>query len=172
MRIYPTLEEVQQLAATGKYDVIPVSGEILSDFITPIEALRILKNISKHTFMLESAQADETWGRYTFLGFDPISAITCVGGSVNGVLEAGKVKYVTGNPNDYLREVLSHYRSPRFPNLPPFTGGLMGYFAYDYFGYSEPSIRKAVTDTEQFRDVDLMLFDKIITFDNIRQKII
>lgn len=172
MRIYPTFEEVQQLAATGKYDVIPVSGEILSDFITPIEALRILKNISKHTFMLESAQADETWGRYTFLGFDPISAITCVGGSVNGVLEAGKVKYVTGNPNDYLREVLSHYRSPRFPNLPPFTGGLMGYFAYDYFGYSEPSIRKAVTDTEQFRDVDLMLFDKIITFDNIRQKII
>ena len=172
MRIYPTLEEVQQLAATGRYDVIPVSGEILSDFITPIEALRILKNISKHTFMLESAQADETWGRYTFLGFDPISAITCVGGSVNGVLEAGKVKYVTGNPNDYLREVLSHYKSPRFSNLPPFTGGLMGYFAYDYFGYSEPSIRKAVTDTEQFRDVDLMLFDKIIAFDNIRQKII
>ncbi|MBO4668795.1 MAG: anthranilate synthase component I [Lachnospiraceae bacterium] len=172
MNIFPDYEEVKQLAATGKYDVIPVSGEILSDFITPIEALRILKNISKHTFMLESAQADETWGRYTFLGFDPISAITCVGGNVNGVLEAGKVKYVTGNPNDYLREVLSHYRSPRFSNLPPFTGGLMGYFAYDYFGYSEPSIRKAVTDTEQFRDVDLMLFDKIITFDNIRQKII
>ncbi|MBO4324586.1 MAG: anthranilate synthase component I [Lachnospiraceae bacterium] len=172
MNIFPDYEEVKQLAATGKYDVIPVSGEILSDFITPIEALRILKNISKHTFMLESAQADETWGRYTFLGFDPISAITCVGGTVNGVLEAGKVKYVTGNPNDYLREVLSHYRSPRFSNLPPFTGGLMGYFAYDYFGYSEPSIRKDVTDTEQFRDVDLMLFDKIITFDNIRQKII
>ena len=172
MRIYPELEEVKQLAATGKYDVIPVSGEILSDFITPIEALRILKNISKHTFMLESAQADETWGRYTFLGFDPISAITCVGGNVNGVLEAGKVKYVTGNPNEYLREVLSHYKSPRFSNLPPFTGGLMGYFAYDYFGYSEPSIRKDVTDTEQFRDVDLMLFDKIIAFDNIRQKII
>lgn len=172
MRIYPELEEVKQLAATGRYDVIPVSGEILSDFITPIEALRILKNISKHTFMLESAQADETWGRYTFLGFDPISAITCVGGNVNGVLEAGKVKYVTGNPNEYLREVLSHYKSPRFSNLPPFTGGLMGYFAYDYFGYSEPSIRKDVTDTEQFRDVDLMLFDKIIAFDNIRQKII
>ena len=172
MRIYPELEEVKQLAATGRYDVIPVSGEILSDFITPIEALRILKNISKHTFMLESAQADETWGRYTFLGFDPISAITCVGGNVNGVLEAGKVKYVTGNPNDYLREVLSHYKSPRFSNLPPFTGGLMGYFAYDYFGYSEPSIRKDVTDTEKFRDVDLMLFDKIIAFDNIRQKII
>ena len=172
MRIYPELEEVKQLAATGRYDVIPVSGEILSDFITPIEALRILKNISKHTFMLESAQADETWGRYTFLGFDPISAITCVGGTVNGVLEAGKVKYVTGNPNDYLREVLSHYKSPRFSNLPPFTGGLMGYFAYDYFGYSEPSIRKDVTDTEKFRDVDLMLFDKIIAFDNIRQKII
>lgn len=172
MKIQPSYEEVQQLAETGKYDVIPVSCEILSDFITPIEALRILKNLSKHTFLLESAQSNETWGRYTFLGFDPISAITAVGGTVNGVLEAGKVKYVTGNPADYLREVLSHYRSPRFSYLPPFTGGLMGYFSYDYLGYSEPSVRIPVEDSEHFRDVDLMLFDKIITFDNIRQKII
>ena len=129
MQFSPTLEEVKSLADTGNYDVIPVSCEILSDFITPIEALRILKNLSKHTFLLESAQSNETWGRYTFLGFDPISAITAVGGTVNGVLEAGKVKYVTGNPADYLREVLSHYRSPRFSYLPPFTGGLMGYFS-------------------------------------------
>ena len=172
MNIQPSYEEVQQLAATGQYDVIPVSCEILSDFITPIEALRILKNLSKHTFLLESAQSNETWGRYTFLGFDPISAITAVGGTVNGVLEAGKVKYVTGNPADYLREVLSHYRSPRFSYLPPFTGGLMGYFSYDYLGYSEPSVRIPVEDSEHFRDVDLMLFDKVITFDNIRQKII
>ena len=172
MNIQPSYEEVQRLAATGDYDVIPVSREILSDFITPIEALRILKNLSKHTFLLESAQSNETWGRYTFLGFDPISAITAVGGTVNGVLEAGKVKYVTGDPADYLRKVLSHYRSPRFPYLPPFTGGLMGYFSYDYLGYSEPSVRIPVEDNEHFRDVDLMLFDKIIAFDNIRQKII
>ncbi|MBO4685565.1 MAG: anthranilate synthase component I, partial [Lachnospiraceae bacterium] len=107
MKFFPTLEEVRQLAASGQYDVLPVSTEILSDFTTPIETMRILKNVSKHCFLLESAQADETWGRYTFLGFDPKLEITCVGGEINGVLDAGRMKYVTGNPAEYLRQVLS-----------------------------------------------------------------
>ena len=172
MKIMPDLDTVQEIASTGKYDVLPVSCEILSDFTTPIETMRILKHISRHCYMLESAQADETWGRYTFLGFDPKMEITCIGGTMNGVLDAGKLKYVTGNPSDYLRKVLSGYKSPRFEYLPPFTGGLVGYFSFDYFGYSEPSVRTAAEDSENFRDVDLMLFDKVIAFDNIRQKII
>ena len=172
MNVSPAFSEVERIAATGKYDVLPVSCEILSDFITPIEAIRILKNVSKHCYMLESAQADETWGRYTFLGFDPKYAITCIGGSFNGVLDAGRQKYVTGNPSEYLRKVLSQYRSPRFDGLPPFTGGLVGYFSFDYLGYSEPSVRSEVEDTENFKDVDLMLFDKVIAFDNVRQKIV
>ena len=49
---------------------------------------------------------------------------------------------------------------------------LVGYFSYDYLGYSEPSVRRSVTDRENFKDVDLMLFDKVIAFDNVRQKII
>ena len=108
MKTTPEFADVEMIAASGKYDVLPVSCEILSDFITPIEAMRILKNVSKHCYMLESAQADETWGRYTFLGFDPTMEITCIGGTMNGVLDAGRMKYVTGNPSSYLREVLSH----------------------------------------------------------------
>ena len=172
MKILPAIEEVERIAATGKYDVLPVSCEILSDFTTPIETVRRLKNVSKHCFMLESAQADEKWGRYTFLGFDPKMEITCIGGNMNGVLDAGKMKYVTGNPAGYLREVLSKYKSPHFDYLPPFTGGLVGYFAFDYLAYSEPSVKTNAEDTENFKDVDLMLFDKVIAFDNIRQKII
>ena len=114
MTVSPTLEEVRELAATGRYDVLPVSCEILSDFTTPIETMKILKNVSSHCYMLESASADEKWGRYTFLGFDPTQAITCIGGTMNGVLDAGKQKYVTGDPSAYLRQVLSKYRSPRF----------------------------------------------------------
>ena len=172
MKIMPTLAEVKEIASTAKYTVLPVSCEILSDFITPIETMKILKNVSKHCYMLESAQADETWGRYTFLGFDPKMEITCIGGTMNGVLEAGKLKYVTGNPSGYLRDVLSKYKSPRIEGMPPFTGGLVGYFSFDYLGYSEPSVRTQAEDSEKFRDVDLMLFDKVIAFDNIRQKII
>lgn len=172
MKIMPTLAEVREIAATEKYTVLPISCEILSDFITPIETMKILKNVSEHCYMLESAQANETWGRYTFLGFDPKMEITCIDGTMNGVLEAGRLKCVTGNPSDYLREVLSQYKSPRIEGMPPFTGGLVGYFSFDYLGYSEPSVRTQAEDSEKFRDVDLMLFDKVIAFDNIRQKII
>ncbi len=172
MVISPAFSEVERIAASGQYDVVPVSCEILSDFITPIETMRILKNISRHCYMLESAQENETWGRYTFLGFDPGMEITCIGGAMKGVLDAGRMKYVTGNPSEYIREVLSGYRSPRIEGLPPFTGGLVGYFSFDYFGYSEESVRNTARDTENFRDVDLMLFDKVIAFDNMRQKII
>ena len=61
MKISPTLSEVRQIAATGNYNVLPVSMELLSDFITPIEAMRILQNVSTHCYMLESAQASEYW---------------------------------------------------------------------------------------------------------------
>ena len=172
MKVLPQFEDVEKLVESKKYDVIPISCEILSDFITPIEATRILKNVSKHCFMLESAQANETWGRYTFLGFDPKMEITCIGGAINGVLDAGRMKYVTGNPSEYIRKVLSQYKSPRFDYLPPFAGGLVGYFSYDYLGYSEPSAKVEVSDSEGFKDVDLMLFEKVIAFDNMKQKII
>ena len=168
MKISPTLSDVKKIAATGQYHVLPVSLEILSDFTTPIETMKILKNVSSHCYMLESAQANETWGRYTFLGFDPKLEITCV----DGEMKIGNFKVKTENPSHYLRQILADYKSPRFEDLPSFTGGLVGYFSYDYLGYSEPSVKCDVEDTENFKDVDLMLFDKVIAFDHLRQKII
>ena len=172
MKVYPAREEVIKMAEEGKYDVLPVSCEILSDFTTPIQVVRILRTVSRHCFMLESAQADENWGRYTFLGFDPTMEVTCQDGCIKMKTEAIRQSFTDRQPSDFLRSVLARYRSPRFPYLPPFTGGLVGYFSYDYFGYSEPGVRTCAEDTEGFQDVDLMLFDKVIAFDNIRQKII
>ena len=168
MKIFPEFSDVKKIADEGIYNVLPVSTEILSDFTTPIETMKILKNVSIHCYMLESAQADETWGRYTFLGFDPKLEITCT----DGEMKAGSLRVKTEDPSRYLRQILEEYKSPRFDCLPPFTGGLVGYFSYDYLGYSEPSVRRPLEDTENFRDVDLMLFDKVIVFDHVRQKIV
>lgn len=168
MRILPDLNRVQEIAATGKYNVLPVSCEMLSDFITPIETMRILQNVSTHCYMLESAQASEAWGRYTFLGFDPKLEITCM----NGEMKIGNLSVKTDQPSYYIRQILSEYKSPSFDYLPSFTGGLVGYFSYDYLGYKEPAVRCEVEDTDAFKDVDLMLFDKVIAFDNLCQKII
>ncbi len=168
MVIMPSKEEIEKIAAEGKYKVLPVSCELLSDFITPIETMRILKNVSSHCYLLESAQANETWGRYTFLGYDPKLEISCV----KGQMKIGDLSIQTEDPAGYLRQILAEYKSPRFSYLPSFTGGLVGYFSYDYLGYSEPSVRCKAEDTENFKDVDLMLFDQVIAFDNLRQKII
>ena len=168
MKVMPSIEEVRELAKTGKYDVVPVSCEILSDFTTPIETIRILKNASTHAYMLESAWANERWGRYTFLGFDPKLEITCI----NGEITYGDKTEMTDDPSKIIREIMSRFKSPRFDYLPSFTGGLVGYFSYDYLTYAEPTARCEVIDEENFKDVDLMLFDKVIAFDHVRQKLI
>ena len=134
MKILPTLAEVREIA-----------------FTTPIEIIKILKNVSTHCYMLESAQANETWGRYTFLGFDPKMEITCV----DGEMKIGNLKLKTEHPSDYLRQILADYKSPRFDYLPTFTGGLVGYFSYDYLGYSEPTVKCGAKDTE-----DLIISDR------------
>ena len=168
MNILPNLEDVRRLEASGEYKVVPISCEILSDICTPIEAMRILKNVSTHCYMLESAQQDEKWGRYTFLGYDPKMEITCM----DGEMQAGGIRVKTDNPSEVLRQILADYKSPKMEYLSSFTGGLVGYFSYDYLGYSEPTVKREVEDTENFKDVDLMLFDKVIAFDNLKQKII
>ena len=168
MKFLPSMEEVKRIADTGEYKVVPISCEMFSDIRTPIETLKILKNVSTHCYLLESVAEKEKWGRYTFLGYDPKLEITCM----NREMKVGDVSLHTENPSEQLRQILSAYKSPRFDYLPSFTGGLVGYFSYDYLGYSEPSIRVGVQETEEFKDVDLMLFDKVIAFDNFRQKII
>ncbi len=168
MNVTISLEKAKEIAKSGKYDVIPVGCEILSDFITPIELVRKLKSVSRHCYMLESAQANEYWGRYTFVGYEPKLAITLK----DGEMSFGNKTVKTAEPWKVLREILSNYRSPMFDDLPPFTGGLVGYFAFDYFGYCEPSAAWKGVDNDAFKDLDLMLFDKVIAFDNVKQKIV
>ena len=168
MNIRPTAAEAAAFAQSGQYRSLPVSTEILADVKTPIEVLRILQNVSGHCFLLESAEDNKQWGRYTFLGFEPKLELACL----NGTVYQNGSPIACAHPNDAIRAVLAENKSPRLPYLPPFAGGLVGYFAYDYIKYFEPTLNLDAKDTEGFRDVDLMLFDKLIAFDNLRQKII
>ena len=166
--IEPTYEEINQLAQIGKYKTAPMSLEILSDSITPIQLLMKLKNISKHCYILESISGNEQWGRYTYLGYDPKLEISCL----NGKMKIGDLSFETNEPGKYIKKIMDEHRSVKFEGLPTFTGGLVGYFAYDYIKYSERTLNLDAIDSEGFQDVDLMLFDKVIAFDNFKQKII
>ena len=168
----PSIEEAKKYAA--EYPYMPVKKEIFSDIATPIQVLQILKGKSDHVYMLESVENQENWGRYTFLGYQPSLCITCDNGLLKVTDQDGKVVHEekTAHPAIYLQSLLAQRKCPKLEGFPTFTGGLVGYFAYDYIKYAEPKLSLDAEDQEHFRDVDLMLFDKVIAFDNIKQKIV
>ena len=167
-QIYPSLDEARRYERD--YRSVPVSRTILSDCRTPVEVLRALKAVSRHCFILESLEDSARWGRYTFLGYDPKLEFTCLDGTVR-IRSGSTVTIENADPAVYIRQILAEYKSPRIAGLPPFTGGLMGYFAYDSIKYAEPTLDLDAEDSEHFNDIDLMLFDKLIAFDNFRQTI-
>lgn len=166
--VYPSLAEAERYRR--EYRSVPVCRTILSDNRTPIEVLRALKAVSRHCFILESLEDAARWGRYTFLGYDPKLEFTCLDGTVH-IRSGTDIRIPQADPAPYIRQILAENRSPKLEGLPPFTGGLMGYFAYDSVKYAEPTLDLTAPDEEKFNDIDLMLFDKIIAFDNFRQTI-
>ena len=174
--MYPSLEKVKEIAASGEYRRIPVCRELFSDRYTPVEVMRSLREASRQCYLLESAAQSESWGRYTFLGYDPSLEITCHNGHViirktsNAGKETVEERDVT-HPKDVIRQIVARFRTPVMEGMPPFTGGLVGYFSYDYIKYSEPKLKLENHGEDDFRDMDLMFFDGVIAFDSFRQKI-
>lgn len=175
--MYPTLETIKQLAGTGQYRRIPVCTELYADRFTPVEVMRILRGASRHCYLLESASQTEVWGRYSFLGYHPTMEITCTDGilkikTTNSEGQEEETVKKAEHPGDTLREIMGQYKSPVMENMPPFTGGLVGYFSYDYIKYSEPKLKLEDKEQQDFRDMDLMLFDQVIAFDHYKQKVL
>lgn len=166
-----TIEEVKAYAKD--YSVVPIYETLFSDSITPITLLKKLKKASSNVYMLESVEQQKRWSRYTFLGFDPYLCISAVGNEVtiNYCRDENRVETINDNPIKVLKSFIKDYTSPRIEDLPSFTGGLVGYFSYDFIKYSEPTLNLDAKDEEGFKDLDLMLFDNVIAFDNLKQKI-
>ena len=199
--MYPTFDKIREMAAAGDYKRIPVCKELYADSYTPVEMMRILQKASHHCYLLESASQSEVWGRYSFLGYDPSMEITCTDGTLRirktsekknkpdfaektsnqnecksdlGKDTAGDFEEVhqVAHPGDAIREIISQYKSPVMDDMPTFTGGLVGYFSYDYIKYSEPKLELKDEEQQDFRDLDLMLFNDVIAFDHYRQKVL
>jgi anthranilate synthase component 1 len=163
--ITPNSKQIEELAK--KYSIIPICKEIFADIITPIQLLRKISKISKKFYLLESIEGGEKWARYSFIGFDPIVHITCKNKTV--IVDDGETQvYKDQNPFDILRNLMSQYKSPQIPAMPPFTGGLVGYFSYEMIGYAEPTLK---LESSEMNDFDLMLFDKVMAFDHLKHKI-
>lgn len=168
--MYPSIEMVKDLSKS--YRRVPVCTTMLSDPYTPVELLRILRKSSRHCYLLESASQDEQWGRYSFLGYDPTMEITCTNGylTIRKIEQDEIAEHHVRHPHTILRDILKRYHSPILDEMPPFTGGLVGYFAYDYIKYGEPKLHLDDGQSD-FKDMDLMVFDSVIALDHYQQRI-
>ncbi|MEG6616368.1 anthranilate synthase component I [Peptococcaceae bacterium 1198_IL3148] len=165
MVVTPDYRVIKQLAK--EYNIIPICKEIYADITTPIAILRKISRISNRYYLLESIEGGEKWGRYSFLGFNPIAHVACKNGKIT-IVDNDKQIVHSLKPLKELRAYLSQYNAPKLAGMPPFAGGFVGYFSYSMIGYTEPVLKLRSSD---FNDFDLMLFDKVIAYDHLKQKI-
>jgi len=151
----PSLEEVKKLQAQG--NVIPVYKSVIADFLTPVSAFLKLEKDRSHAFLLESIEGGERIARYSFLGGDPFLI----------------KRYRDGQPPDFrenLRATMARFKSVKLPNLPPFTGGAVGYFGYDMVRTIEEIPNTGVDDLG-VDDAFLMFYKTVLAFDHLRHQI-
>ena len=166
--LLPSLEEARRLARS--YDVVPLYAEFIGDLETPISA--VLRFSGEDTvFLLESAEAAERFGRYSFLGFDPKRTLSYRNG-VYTVVDADGVREVPArDPFRGLVEIVGKKRVAPLPNLPAFVGGAVGYFSYDAVRYLE-RLPDAPSDDLDVPEAYFAVTDTLIVFDHLRHKVL
>lgn len=163
----PSCSEVKEYLK--EYDTVPVFYETLLDR-TPMQMFSVLQEDAENCFILESVDNATQWGRYSFIGRNPREEIRVKNGVVTHKKTDGETVLQDINPLDYLKLVLSRRRAPRFPGRPKLTGGLIGYFGYDFVRYVEKTLRNPPKDDLRIPDADLFLFDEIAAFDHLTNK--
>ena len=170
-----SFEELRAHAAPGTF--VPICKEVTADQLTPVSAFRRVAEYAGNAFLLESVEGGERLARYSFLGKDPFMVLRARGGGTR--VERGGATEQRATPlMDTLGAVLGACRSPSMPGLPRFTGGAVGFMGYEAAGWFEPSLEpvwdaayghQRSADSE---DAAFMLFDTILAFDHVRQRIL
>jgi anthranilate synthase component 1 len=157
----------------GQAPLVPVCREVLADLLTPVSAFLRIDGPTVDSFLLESVEGGERVARYSFLGRDPFLTLTIRGGrmTTRDARTGEEDSVEAANPVAGLRTVLSRYRAARVPGLPRFSGGAVGWFAYDSVRWIE-ALLDAPPDDLAHEDVVLKFFDTLLAFDHARQRIL
>ncbi len=164
---FPTLDNFCALATTG--NLIPVYREIMADMDTPVSAFKKLDD-GQFSYLLESIEGGEKWGRYSFLGSSPAVVIRSKGNLVETINNGVTSRLQATDPLNCIRELLAQYTPVEVDGLPRFFGGAVGYMGYDMVRHFEdlPNEKPALLDAY---DSYFMITDTIVIFDTMRQKV-
>jgi anthranilate synthase component I len=166
----PSLNEARRLAR--EYDVVPLYAELIGDLETPISAALKFAD-EENVFLLESAEAAERFGRYSFLGFDPKRTLSYRDGLYTVVDADGVREVAAKDPFRGLAEIVGQKSVAPLPNLPAFVGGAVGYFSYDAVRYVEKlPAELAPPDELRVPEAYFAVTETLIVFDHLRHKVL
>lgn len=165
-------EQFESLAAQG-YNRIPVMREVLADLDTPLSTYLKLAD-APHSYLFESVQGGEKWGRYSIIGL-PCDTILKVVDRTVTIEKSGQVvkTHEVEDPLAFVEQFQQQFKVPELPDLPRFTGGLVGYFGYDIVRYIEKRLDQGARQNPKpdpigTPDIMLMLSDDVVVFDTLR----
>jgi anthranilate synthase component 1 len=162
-----TPERFRELAEAG-YNRIPVTREVLADLDTPLSTYLKLAD-EPWTFLLESVQGGEKWGRYSIIGLPSHERIEVRGFTISHVRQGECIERMeVADPLAWIEAFQGRFRVPNLDDQPRFDGGLVGYFGYDTIRYIEPRLRGVEKpDPLGVPDILLMVCDELVVFDNL-----
>jgi len=162
-----TQEQFDALARQG-YNRIPLMVDVLADLDTPLSTYLKLAS-GPHSYLLESVQGGEKWGRYSIIGLPCRSQLRITGNDICVTRDGAVVeRAVAADPLAWIESFAERFKVPNVPGLPRFTGGLVGYFGYDTVRYIEPRIGPCRSpDALGTPDILLLVSDEVVVFDNL-----
>ena len=165
--IRPSLDDYRRLAR--EHNLIPVTREILADFDTPVSAF-VKLNRGDASFLLESLEGGETWGRYSILGFRPSVEFRSSGTKIEIRRGERTERMEREDPLAALQELIAEFRAAPVPDLPPFSGGAVGMVGYDYVRFLE-RLPSRLTADRDYPDLQFVFPDVVLVFDNFRHRL-
>ncbi len=165
MKINLTIEEFKEVQ--NNFTHVPISAEIRGDLETPVSVYLKLRDSCNYNFLLESAMQSGSSGRYSFIGLDP-EVVVKYNNGVLSIKSTGDWEILEEDPIDYLRTLINKHRLPDIEDsLPPFCGGLVGFFSYDSVTYFEDGVN-IEQENKDVPDFTLMLTYDLIAFDHFK----
>ncbi len=166
-----TPEHYRALVTKG-YNRIPLVCEVLADLDTPLSCYLKLAE-GPYSYLFESVQGGEKWGRYSIIGLPCRTVIKVFGRQVRIERDGQVIEEIeTGDPLDWIESYQQRFRVAEHPEMPRFAGGLVGYFGYDSIRYIEPRLRDCPNpDQLGMPDILLLLSEEVVVFDNLRGRI-
>ncbi len=165
--IYPKIDQFRELSKDSK--LVPVILEIEGDMETPITIYKKLCKDS-NSYLLESVEGGNKWGRYSFIGRDPFMTIKGYGDKIT-VNKGSELLEISGDVLKIVKEIMDDYKAPQIKGIPNFSGGAVGYIAYDVIRNYE-KLENVNEDNIKMPDVHLLLTKEVIVYDHIKQKIL